>query len=487
MSQAYGARNFRYIGIVFQNSLVVACIIYVPIAMAFWFTEPVLLLFKQDAHLAHMAGTYNRWLIPGVLPLLIYRSQTQYLQNQRILKPAIVAGALAVVLSVPLNWVLIYGLPEMKVFGLSGFASGGANVKVLGGWKGFGFIGAPMAGSLTWLAQPIFLWLYVMYTGDHLQSWSGCNPREAFRIANILNFLKLGVPASMMLAMEVVGFEIATLFVGSFKEVAAVKAHAIGFNLTTMVFIVPIGLAIGSTTRVGNRLGSGDPDGARFSAKIGAAIVLIFLIFISFVLIAFKALIPRLYTDSKEIIIVFQKLMPLVAALAFLDGIQTFTGALMRSVGKQLSGSIVNFLGYYLLAIPIAAGLGFGAKWKLFGVWCGLVAGLLGASIGYCTLIARIDWNEEARKAKERVDSGAANSGLVPAIPDAETEYQPLDSSASDIEQNILRNDSFGNIAIKGDIDESSEIREKDSYVSLDSSEDSESTQDSSKVEMIGI
>jgi MATE family multidrug resistance protein len=403
VSQAYGARNYRFIGVVFQNALVVAVLIYLPIALAFWFTEPVLVLLKQDPRLANLAGQYNRWLIPGVLPLLIYRAQTQYLQNQRILKPAMVSGAISVVLSIPLNYLLIFGFPELKIFGLAGASLHAGHLKPLGGWKGLGFIGAPIAGSLTWLAQPIILWAYVSWTGVHRQSWFGCDWRQALDVRNLATFLKLGIPASLMLAMEVIGFEIATIFVGTFHDVTAIKAHAIGFNITTVVFIIPIGLAIGATTRVGNRLGEGQSSAAKFSALVGASMIASLLVFIGTLLIAFRGIIPRAYSSSEHVIEFCKKLMPLIAALAFFDGLQTFNGALMRSVGRPLAGSIVNFLGYYLLAIPIAAGLAWGAKWKIFGVWCGLVAGLCGASIGYCVLIYRVNWEEEAKLARERV------------------------------------------------------------------------------------
>lgn len=434
VSQAYGARNFRYIGVVFQNALVVVSAIFIPIALCFWFTEPVLLMLKQDAHLAKMAGMYNRWLIPGVLPLLIYRAQTQYLQNQRILKPAIVAGALSVVLSIPLNYLFIFGLPELPMFGLQhGLSLHVTGLKVFGGWHGLGFIGAPIAGSLTWLSQPIFLWIYVSITGEHKQSWQGCDMRQAFNPRNLLNFLKLGIPASLMLAMEVIGFEIATIFVGSFGDITAVKAHSIGFNLTTMIFIVPIGLSIGSATRVGNLLGEGNARGAKFSTFVGAIIIVSSLIFLDTILISFRSLVPRIYSNSAPVIEVCKKLMPLVAALSFFDGLQTFNGAITRAVGQQFWGSIVNFLGYYLLSIPIAAGLGFGAKWKLFGVWCGLVAGLFGACVGYFILMTRIDWEKEAEAAKKRVSEGAAQTLPDDSdVPLPENEYLSLDNTSSD-------------------------------------------------------
>lgn len=201
VSQAYGARNFKFIGIVFQNALVVVCLMFIPISLAFWFTEPILLLLKQDPDLSRLAGTYNKVLLIGVLPLLIYRAQTQYLQNQRILKPAMVSGFITVLLSIPLNRILISGLPEMHIFGLHGAALH-SQLKVFGGWKGLGFIGAPLAGALTWTAQPIILWIYVTWTGVHRQSWSGCDIKQATNPRNLVNYLKLGVPGTTTAQLE---------------------------------------------------------------------------------------------------------------------------------------------------------------------------------------------------------------------------------------------------------------------------------------------
>lgn len=466
VSQAYGARNFKFIGVVFQNALVVASLMFLPIALCFWFTEPVLLLLRQDPELARLAGIYNKWLLIGVLPLLVYRAQTQYLQNQRILAPAMFSGAVSMVLSIPLNWILIFGFPELPVFGLHGAALG-SNLKVLGGWRGLGFIGAPIAGALTWTSQPILLWAYVTWTGAHQQSWSGCDIRQAISPKNLVTYLKLGVPgtscssskffasrrrgrhltpnlaqlnlilislfpcyqtASFMLAMEVIGFELATIVVGTFQDVIAIKAHAIGFNLSIFGFIIPMSIAIGATTRVGNRLGEGSVAGAKLSSLVGYIIVGSIQLLTSLTMVILRRVIASFYSDSQPVIDFCARLMPLVALMSFFDGTQTFNSALLRSIGRPLAGSIVNFVGYYLLALPIAAGLGWGTSLRTFGVWAGLIAGLAGATFGYFALIYRVDWDKEAQLAKDRVDSGDASAVLqLEGELESDTDYVPLE------------------------------------------------------------
>lgn len=87
ISQAYGAKNFKLIGIVFQNCMVICTLLSVPIAIAWWFTEPLLLLLGQGAESSKLAGEFTKWSIPGVLPYLYYRTIMRYLQNQHIMMP----------------------------------------------------------------------------------------------------------------------------------------------------------------------------------------------------------------------------------------------------------------------------------------------------------------------------------------------------------------------------------------------------------------
>lgn len=153
VSQAHGAKNYRIIGISFQNSLVVVTFVSIPIALLWWFTEPILVLLSQDPIVAQGAGLYNRLSIPGLIPCLYYRAIAQYLQNQRILYPAVIAGVTGIIVSVALNWFLMFGLK-------------------------MGFVGAPIAGSITFAFMAATLWIYVLIKGINKKTCDRCNWKE---------------------------------------------------------------------------------------------------------------------------------------------------------------------------------------------------------------------------------------------------------------------------------------------------------------------
>jgi multidrug resistance protein, MATE family len=87
ISQAFGAKNFRLIGIVFQNCMVICTLLSIPITIAWMFTEDLLLLLGQGEAVSKLAGDFTKWSIPGVLPYLYYRTIMRYLQNQHIMMP----------------------------------------------------------------------------------------------------------------------------------------------------------------------------------------------------------------------------------------------------------------------------------------------------------------------------------------------------------------------------------------------------------------
>lgn len=245
-----------------------------------------------------------------------------------------------------------------------------------------------------------------------------------------------------MLVFEILGFEIVTLLVGSFKQSVTIAAHAISYNVLVFVFILPLGFSIGSGTRVGNLLGEGNTIAAKFSAIVGFFSVGGILVLTFILLLSLRYVLPRAYTSDEKVIAMTAKILPIAAGVAFFDGIQTMQSGVIRALGKQLFGSIVNFLGYYIFSLPIGAGLAFGARWGGIGLWYGLLAGVIGAAVGYTVvLIFFTDWQKEAENAKRRVgrETELIDSEVeMEQVQDDGTTYVPLDTEESDMEDKSI-------------------------------------------------
>jgi MATE family multidrug resistance protein len=64
--QAFGARNYAVLGEVLQRARVICWTICLPIALLWWWMEPVLLALGQEAELSRLAAINMRIMIPGL-------------------------------------------------------------------------------------------------------------------------------------------------------------------------------------------------------------------------------------------------------------------------------------------------------------------------------------------------------------------------------------------------------------------------------------
>jgi MATE family multidrug resistance protein len=91
----------------------------------------------------------------------------------------------------------------------------------------------------------------------------------------------------------------------------------------------------------------------------------------------FRYHIPLLFTQDKEVIELVAQVLPVCAVMQLFDGMAAVSHGLLRGIGRQEFGGYANLVCYYLVALPISFGLGFGLDWKLTGLWLGVTIGLL--------------------------------------------------------------------------------------------------------------
>jgi MATE family multidrug resistance protein len=119
---------------------------------------------------------------------------------------------------------------------------------------------------------PIMMWGYIYYRKLHKRTWFGWS-REMFDKKRLATYLKFGISGGLMVLFEVVGFEMTTLTASLLVSPVELNAHSIAFNSLLVSFTVPLALSIATSTRVGQFLGEGKPERAKYSGRTGAIIV----------------------------------------------------------------------------------------------------------------------------------------------------------------------------------------------------------------------
>jgi MATE family multidrug resistance protein len=294
-----------------------------------------------------------------------------------------VIGILSNILNVILNFVLVTGI----------------------GYQGFGFVGAPIATSLSRWGSLIMMAIVMYYrSGKNDQPIKIRETiKDAIKWTGMKEYMKLAVPSALMLGLEVWGFEFSTIST-SFMGSIATSAHAVVLNYIALTFMIPLSIATASGVRVGQRLGGNDPVGAKQTCWLSVLMAMSYMFVNGIVLFSAKSVLGHLFTDDPDVMLAVEKITPIAALFQLFDGAQVAAGGVLRGMGKQTMGAVMIFIAYYVIGLPLGCFFAFYVVWGLSGLWLGLLAGLGAAAIfmnGYVAL--RVDWKLEAELAIKRV------------------------------------------------------------------------------------
>jgi MATE family multidrug resistance protein len=241
-----------------------------------------------------------------------------------------------------------------------------------------GFDGAALAGSFTCVFELVGLLALIQWLGlarGAQRVWD----RASFSVAGIIAVLRIGAPVGLQMWLEAFAFSFASFMVG-WISVDAISAHQIAVNLASLSFMVPLGVSMGASARVGNLIGAGDAPTMRRAIGVALAIGVGVMSFSALAFVFLRAELPRLYTDDAAVIAAAAQILPLAGAFQLSDGAQVVAGGVLRGMGRPHAAALVNLVGYYGLGLPLGYAFAFRYELGLRGIWFGLIAGLLAVS-----------------------------------------------------------------------------------------------------------
>jgi len=166
-------------------------------------------------------------------------------------------------------------------------------------------------------------------------------------------------------------------------------AQAIVLNLASFSFMFPLGISTAAAVRVGNLIGAGDAEGARRAAHLSMLLGVGVMGCFGAIFFLLRWQLPRLYGAEPAVAELCARVLPIAAAFQMLDGTQVVASGVLRGLGRTTPAAVMNFGGYYLLALPLAYLLATRGGLGLEGVWWGLAAGLLVVASGMLALVLR--------------------------------------------------------------------------------------------------
>jgi MATE family multidrug resistance protein len=157
--------------------------------------------------------------------------------------------------------------------------------------------------------------------------------------------------------------------------------------------MVPLGVSAAAAVSVGHAIGAGDRDRARRAGWLALGLGTGFMLLAAIVFFVMPRPLIALYTRDPRVLAVGPSLLGLAAAFQIFDGIQTVSTGALRGLGETRIPMIANFVGYWILGLPLGILLCFGLHWGIYGLWIGLTLALI---IIASTLLLR--WKKDSRK-----------------------------------------------------------------------------------------
>jgi MATE family multidrug resistance protein len=338
-----------------------------PLLAILIFTQSILLFLQQQPRLASDAAIFMSglaWGLPFALGFQVLRSFSTALSRP-------VAPLVVIVLAVLWNGLFDYGL----IFGHLGLPR-------------WGLFGAGLASA----SSNIFSFLAMLAVGLWVPALKRYRILHRFLHAHWPSFaelFRLGLPIGITLVFEVALFNGAALVMGTFG-LASLAAHQIAITIPSLTFMIPLGIGLAATVRVGLAAGAGDAIAARRAGFTAIAMGAAFMCVTAVVLLLWPREIAVLWlpddANNRDVLALAVAYLHVAAAFQLMDGMQVTAAMSLRGLKDTRGPMWLAGGSYWLAGAPMGIALAFWGGMRGMGVWLGLAFGLAVAAV---TLTAR--------------------------------------------------------------------------------------------------
>jgi len=376
VAQLDGANHRAEVGAVFRQALWLALILGVLLWFAVRHAEPLVALIGVTPGLRHDVGQFLHAISWGAPALTCYFALRGLSEGLSMTRPSMMFSLGGLVVLAPVGYVFMFGKLGLPPQGARG--CGIATATVL------------------WLEMLGFL----AYVLNH-RNYRGLNLLERFEWPHwgrIGALLHIGLPMAVTLLAEAGLFVAAALLIGTMGE-DVVASHQVAINVASVFFMIPLGVAMAITVRVGNAVGRNDARGVRYAGFCGIGLALLTQLLSAGLMLGLPHAIASLYTDNARVIDLAAQLLVLAGLFQFSDGIQVASNGALRGLKDTRVPMAITLFAYWGVGMPVGWWLAFRHGEGARGMWMGLIAGLSVAAVLLFVRFWRSAWRHRWRAA----------------------------------------------------------------------------------------
>ncbi|MDA0176094.1 MATE family efflux transporter [Mesoflavibacter profundi] len=367
VAEADGANDFAKGKSAFKHGLFLCTVLGVLLFLLVFFAKPLMYLMKQPVEVVELAIPYLDLVAFSLIPLVVFQAFKQFSDGLSLTKYPMYATIVANVVNVGFNYVLIFGKFGFPEMGIVGAAYGTLISRFV------------MVAHIWWLLK-----------GREKSKHFVTNIKILVLDKTMINkLIGLGAPSAMQMFFEVAIFT-AAIWLSGLLGKNPQAANQIALNLSSMTFMVAMGLSVASMIRVGNQKGLQKYFELRRIAFSLFLLGFIFAVVFGILFLIFNEALPKLYVDfddvinfkdNTEVVTIASQLLIASAIFQISDSLQVIVLGALRGLQDVKIPTLITFIAYWLIGFPISWILGKEDACGSFGIWIGLLAGLTSAAI----------------------------------------------------------------------------------------------------------
>jgi len=362
VSHAFGAGDHEVIGrSVRQGLWMTLCLsaIATPIVMN---GGTILKWLGQSDENAALAGSYLFAIGWGVFPFLGFialRSFVEAVSRPKIVTAIALGG---VFVNIALNYVLMYG----KF-----------------GFPAMGLVGTGWASAIVYTIDFLLLLIYIAkqkaFSEYRIFSRLGKPDSHYFR-----ELFRIGYPIGSSMGIEMSLFMLTVIMMG-WIGTTQLAAHQVAIQCAAFTFMVPLGIGMATSVRVGQAVGRRDNLGKTVAGYVGIGLSTLFMFLTAVVFWLVPRFVVGIYLDIQDpqnllVVDLAVRLLFLAAIFQVFDGIQVATMGALRGMKDTKTPMKIAMFSYWAVGLVTGYILAFPLGYEEEGLWIGLVMGLATAA-----------------------------------------------------------------------------------------------------------
>lgn len=353
VTDAHVNQNEKEKASLFKNSLFINMVVAVLLFIILFFSSPLLAYMQQPQDVVVLAIPFFDVLIFSMIPVALFFVCKQYTEGLSNTIAAMYISVIGNIINIILNYLLIYGycgLPEL------------------------GYMGSCWATFISRMVMGIGFLIFV-FKHKSINSFAIYFKEAKINAQHFWPLFKDGLASALQFTFEVAAFAIAGLLAGVFGK-EQIDAHGIALSMAAFTYMFASGIGSATTIRVGNYYAKHDLANLKLAIKTSYKAVIVTMGLMAILFICFNTILPKVFSNDSEIILIASKLLLFAALFQLFDGTQVVAIGILRGLEDYKYPTYIAFIGYWIIALPLCYLFGFWLNYTVYGVWLALSIGL---------------------------------------------------------------------------------------------------------------